>query len=55
MKSTTASFILFTVIVLCGYVVANGTGLIKTASFIMGILAAAMSIYLYWKNRKPKI
>ena len=51
MNSTTASFVLFIVIVLCGYVVANGAGIIKIAGFMMGILAAALSIYLYWKNR----
>jgi disulfide bond formation protein DsbB len=51
MKTTSASFVLFIVIVLCGYVVANGTGVIKIASFIMGLLAAALSIYLYWKNK----
>jgi len=51
MKSTTASFLLFTVIVLCGYVVANSAGIIKIAAFTMGILAAALSIHLYWKNR----
>lgn len=51
MKTTTASFALFVVIALCGYVVANGTGMIKIAGFIMGIMAAMLSIYLYWKNR----
>ncbi len=51
MKSTTASFILFIVIILCGYVVANSTGVVKAASFIMGVLAAAFSIYIYWNNK----
>ena len=50
MKSTTASFVLFVVVALCGYVVANGSGIIKIAGFIMGILAAGLSIYLYWKK-----
>jgi len=51
MKSTTASLALFIVIVLCGYVVANGAGLVKVAGFIMGIVAAALSIYIHWKNK----
>jgi hypothetical protein len=51
MKSTTASLLLFIVIVLCGYVVANGAGIVKIAAFIMGVLAAMLSIHFYWKSR----
>lgn len=51
MKPITASYSLLVVIILCGYVVANATGIIKALSFFMGIAAAALSIYLYWKNK----
>lgn len=51
MNPITAQLVLFIVILLCGYVIANGAGVIKIASFIMGILATMMSIYLYWKKR----
>ena len=51
MKPITASFILFIVIVLCGYVVTNSTGIYKVASFALGILATIMTIYIHRKSR----
>ena len=51
MKSITANLMLFIVIVLCGYGVANSTGIYKIASFILGILATLMAIYSHWKTR----
>ncbi len=51
MKPVTANLILFIVIVLCGYVVANSTGIYKISGFVLGILATSTTIYIHWKSR----
>ncbi len=51
MSSATASFVLFIVIVLCGYVVNQAQGYMKLAAFVIGLMAAGLSFYLYWRER----
>ncbi len=51
MKPATATFIMFIVIVLCGYVVSHAQGTMKMAAFMVGIAATGICFYLYWRER----
>lgn len=51
MNPTAASFALFIVMVLCGYVVGHAQGLMKIAAFAIGIAAVGLSFYIYWRKR----
>lgn len=51
MNPATASFTLFIVIVLCGYVISHAQGGMKIAAFVIGLMAAGLSFYIYWRKR----
>ncbi len=51
MSPANTQLMLLIVIILCGFVVSQGQGIVKMFAFITGASAMALSIYSYWKDK----